>query len=128
MNRAEKIRFYFDDLASGRRSYPDSSYNRSYYPSEGTKGAINGILAKASGGDANRKLVLKYLTGHTSSTELSAGQWYALKCLVQPYKDISQGWISDNPKFDSVIGAVLAELGEQPGQLKMFGENYGITD
>lgn len=86
---------------------------------DGIKGAMNGILAKAVGGNDNRKLVLKYLANTTTSTALTDWQWYALYVLIQPYKDTALGWISNNPKFRTAIDAVLADMTRQEGQLEM---------
>lgn len=117
-----QVRAYFHALSMGQvdRSVP---FGHDYQWSDGLKGAMNGILSKAVGGDANRKLVLKYLANTTTSTTLTQGQWYALYCLVRPTKDAALGWISDNPKFQTAINAVLADLTRQEGQLEMEIEN-----
>ena len=84
------------------------------------KGAINGILTRACGGDENRKLVLKYLCGVTSSKMLNAAQWMVLSDMVKPDKPPFGGWQAGNEKFQSVINAVLAALPKQEGQTEMF--------
>lgn len=88
----------------------------------GIKGAINGILSRACGSSDNRKLVLKYLCGVTSSNDLSAAQWIVLSEMVKPEKPPLCGWQSGNPKFQSAINAILAELPKQEGQGEMFTE------
>lgn len=98
-----------------------------YNINPGIKGAINGILTRACGGDENRKLVLKYLCGVTSSKMLSAAQWMVLSDMVKPDKPPFSGWQAGNEKFQSVINAVLAALPKQEGQTEMFGE-FPFTD
>ena len=91
-----------------------------YNINPGIKGAINGILTRACGGDENRKLVLKYLCGVTSSKMLNAAQWIVMSDMVKPDKLPFGGWVSRNDKFQSVINAVLAALPKQEGQTEMF--------
>ena len=91
-----------------------------YNINPGIKGAINGILTRACGGDENRKLVLKYLCGVTSSKMLNAAQWMVLSDMVKPDKPPFGGWQAGNEKFQSAINAVLAALPKQEGQTKMF--------
>ena len=86
---------------------------------EGIKGAINGILTRACGGNDNRKLVLKYLCGKTSSRELTSAQWFVLCDMVKPDKDPALGWVAANPKFQNAINAILADLPKQEGQTEM---------
>ena len=88
------------------------------------KGAINGILTRACGGDENRKLVLKYLCGVTSSKMLNAAQWMVLSDMVKPDKPPFGGWQAGNEKFQSVINAVLAALPKQEGQTEMFETSF----
>ena len=90
-----------------------------YNVNPGIKGAVNGILTRACGGDANRKLVLKYLCGVTSSKQLNAAQWIVLCDMVQPDKPEGRPWQAGNPKFQRAIDAVLAALPKQEGQEEM---------
>ena len=90
-----------------------------YNVNPGIKGAVNGILTRACGGDANRKLVLKYLCGVTSSKQLNAAQWMVLCDMVQPDKPAGQPWQAGNPEFQRAIAAVLAALPKQEGQEEM---------
>ncbi len=48
-------------------------------PSVNARGVYVGKLNIACGGDANRKLVLKYLTGKTSTKALTDAEWGALR-------------------------------------------------
>ena len=107
----EDVRTYF----AGRVENTITQYN----VDPGIKGAVNGILTRACGGDANRKLVLKYLCGVTSSKQLSAAQWMVLCDMVQPDKPAGQPWQAGNPKFQRAIDAVLAALPKQEGQMQM---------
>lgn len=86
------------------------------------KGAITGVLEKACGGKENRYLVLKVLTGHTSSKELTEAQWYGLLCLVQPHKPQGGHWTTQRGEADLQIicGALLARHATQEGQIDMF--------
>ena len=95
-----------------------------YNINPGIKGAINGILTRACGGDENRKLVLKYLCGVTSSKMLNAAQWMVLSDMVKPDKPPFGGWQAGNEKFQSVINAVLAALPKQEGQTEMFETSF----
>ena len=90
-----------------------------YNVNPGIKGAVNGILTRACGGDSNRKLVLKYLCGVTSSKQLNAAQWIVLCDMVQPDKPEGQPWQAGNPKFQRAINAILAALPKQEGQEEM---------
>ena len=90
-----------------------------YNVNPGIKGAVNGILTRACGGDANRKLVLKYLCRVTSSKQLNATQWMVLCDMVQPDKPEGQPWQAGNPKFQRAIDAVLVALPKQEGQMQV---------
>lgn len=111
MVTGNQVRAKFDRLSAGQiePGFPVGKI------SHGIKMAMNGILAKAVGGNDNRKLVLKYLADTTTSDDLTERQWYALYILIQPYKDIALGWISNNPKFRTAINAILADMARQDG-------------
>ncbi len=117
---AEQVRAHFE--------YKVSMIVTQHNINPGIKGAINGIITRACGGDENRKLVLKYLTGHTSSKELNAAQWIVLAEMVKPDKPPFGGWQAGNPKFQSVINAILAELPRQEGQGEMFTDPSPVTE
>ena len=85
------------------------------------KGAITGVLNQACGGDDNRHLVLKALTGSTSSRSISERHWFALLQFVQPYKPEGQRWQSQRGDDLRVeCGILLTAQADQEGQLKMF--------
>jgi len=82
------------------------------------RGAITGVLERACGGKANRYLVLKVLTGKTSSKLLTEGEWYALMCLVQPCKPIGGHWHSARGlELEQMCQNLLRKAVGQPGQL-----------
>ena len=109
---AQQIKEYFESKV--KKTVSQHNIN------PGIKGAINGIISRACGGSDNRKLVLKYLCGVTSSKELNAAQWIVLSEMVKPEKPALMNWQSGNPKFQSVINAILAELPRQEGQGEFF--------
>ena len=85
------------------------------------KGAIIGVLNQACGGDDNRHIVLKALTGSTSSRSMSEAQWFALLHFVQPYKPEGQRWQSQRGDDLRVeCGILLTAQADQERQLKMF--------
>lgn len=86
-----------------------------------SKGAITGVLSKACGGDSNRYLILKVLTGKTSSKFLDEAEWYALLKMVQPYKPEGGHWMSKREEeLRLACGALLTFQADQQGQAKMF--------
>lgn len=74
-----------------------SSYDPTqiYYTGK-MEGTIIGVLKKCAGSDDNYRLVLKSLTGHTSSKELTPAQWYALFKFVMPFKPEGGKWQSQH--------------------------------
>jgi hypothetical protein len=88
-----------------------------YLPSEKAHGIYVNALNKACKSDANRKLVLKYLTGETSSKKLTDNQWIALKkmCDIHPVE------------LERVCGAILAEVVKQDGQLELMERHVCAT-
>jgi len=60
------------------------------------QGTIVGVLKKCCGSDANYRLVLKALTGKTSSKLLSPAEWYAIFRFVAPYKPEGGKWQSQH--------------------------------
>lgn len=108
----EEVRAYFERKVS--------TVVTQYNINPGIKGAINGILTRACRGEENRRLVMKYLCGVTSSKELNAAQWIVLAEMVKPDKPPFGGWQAANPKFQNAIDAVLAALPKQEGQTEMF--------
>ena len=87
-----------------------------YPPSVASRGVYIGKLNKACGGDANRKLLLKYLTDKTSTKVLSDAEWRALKKFV----DV------DPVDLELMCKIVLGEVVKVDGQLDMFEERQGV--
>lgn len=87
------------------------------YPA-GMQGAIIGTLEKSCLGKDNRKLVLKQLTGHTSSKDLNNADWFALYRLVIPFKPEGGKWGSGNLDLDRICSVLLNASVDQPGQMK----------
>lgn len=112
MNNAEEIKKEFVesvDAYSGEATYP-----------LGMQGAIIGTFEKACGGKDNRKLILKYLTGKTSSKDLHLSEWHALYKLTLPFKPEGGKWGSGNPELEAICNTLLYACLDQPGQTKMF--------
>jgi len=82
------------------------------------KGAITGLLNRACGGDANRYMLLKVLTGKTSSKLLTNAEWYGLLCLVGPEKPVGGKWQSSRSDSElwQICQNVIRKAVEQPGQ------------
>jgi len=94
----------------------------------GMQGAITGILEKACGGKDNRKLVLKLLTGHTSSKDLHLSHWHGLYLLVLPFKPEGGKWGSANTELDRICNCLLNKSYDQPGQTKMEFPEFAQLD
>lgn len=102
---AQKIKERFD-------LYANNTVGGQYAPSAASHGVCVGALNKACKGDANRKLVLKYLTGKTSTKVLSDNEWIALKKMV----DVSP------VELERMCGIILGEVVKQEGQLELISE------
>lgn len=87
----------------------------------GIKGAVVGILTRAAKGEANRHLVLKVLTGHTSSKEIADRQWYALLRLVEPEKPEGGKWQSAKGEYilTNICGQLIVHGMVQAGQTEL---------
>jgi len=83
-----------------------------YPPSAKSHGVYVGALNKACKGDANRKLVLKYLTGKTSTKTFTDNEWAALKRMVD----------QSPAELERLCGIILAEVVKQDGQLELISE------
>lgn len=60
------------------------------------RGPVIGILSRACGSHENRHLLQLQLTGHASSSDFTAEQWYALYRFVAPSSDGGE-WHSEHP-------------------------------
>lgn len=85
------------------------------------KGVITGLLNKACGGEANRYLVLKALTGKTSSKLLTEAEWYGLLLLIHPEKPEGGKWQSaiGDHELSMICGRILGFSSKQDGQLEI---------
>lgn len=88
-------------------------------------GSVVGVLEKACGGKPNRHLILKFLTGKTSSKDLTPEELSALYNIVLPMKPEGGKWGSGNPDLERICGTILAASYDQPGQIKMFEPELG---
>jgi len=86
------------------------------------QGSVIGVLEKACGGKENRYLLLKALTGKTSSKLLTHAEWYALCKLVLPYKPQNGHWTTQHGENDlhNLCGAILTRFWAENGQISMF--------
>jgi len=82
------------------------------------KGTIVGVLKTCAGNDGNYRLVLKALTGKTSSKELSDAQWFALYKFVYPIKPEGEKWHSGhtNEELTRWCNTLVLSTVDQPGQ------------
>ena len=99
-------------------------YVSQYQPSDKKPDAIIkaaiGTISKASGGDANRKLVQKALCGKTSSREMSDAEQYALYKFASPAK-IGGHWASEHGMhLVEMCHLLLEDAARQEGQAEMF--------
>lgn len=86
------------------------------------RGTIVGVLKTCAGNDSNYRLVLKALTGKTSSKELSGAQWYALYKFVMPIKPEGEKWHSKhtNEELTRWCNTLVLSTVDQDGQMKFF--------
>lgn len=82
-------------------------------------GAVVGVLKKACRSDSDYRLVLKALTGKTSSKELTQAQIYALFNFVQPYKPDGGKWQSKRDNLPQMCDALVRNMVDVPEQEKM---------
>lgn len=88
---------------------------------EYSKGSVVGILKKACKSDGDYRLVLKALTGKTSSKEITTEQWFALYQFVLPTKPEGGKWQSGrgDSELASMCDSLVRSAVDQPGQEKM---------
>ncbi len=88
-----------------------------------SRGAVIGVLNYACHNDANRHLVLKFLTGKISSKELTDAEWFGLFQFVKPFKPEGGKWTTaiGDENLRQLCGAILTAVVDQPGQERMFG-------
>jgi len=95
-------------------------YVDSYIKVEFSRGAVIGVMNYYCKNDSNRHLVLKFLTGKTSSKQLTDAEWFALFKFVQPTKPPGGKWTSAHGyELERVCGIILTAIADQPRQMKM---------
>jgi len=83
------------------------------------QGTIVGVLKKHCGSDADYRLVLKALTGKTSSKLLSPAEWYALLKFVQPHKPQGGKWGSvRGDDLSTMCAALVRSMVDVPEQMR----------
>lgn len=86
------------------------------------QGSVVGILKKACRSDGDYRLVLKTLSGKTSSKELNDAQWHALYQFVLPVKPEGQKWQSGqgDDELAKMCDALVRSTLYQPGQINFL--------
>lgn len=84
------------------------------------QGTIVGILKTCAGSDSNYRMVLKELTGKTSSKLLSPAEWFALFKFVMPIKPDGEKWHSKhtNEGLTKWCNILVNASIDVPGQMK----------
>lgn len=105
-----------------RFAYYVGGYTPGNKKSDAFVNAALGAIAKAAGGDANRKLVQKALCGKTSSKQMSDAEKFALCKFASPAK-VAGHWTSEHGMFlVDMCGLLLEDLARQEGQLEFFAK------
>ena len=114
--------FTADEIKNRYRLHKSNFGTPREKPVYGNHGAIVGALNKACKGDENRKRLLKVLTGHTSSKDLTLADWYALAHMTRPHKDpITDRWTyADNLEY--LCGVLLESDAVENGQMALMPE------
>ncbi len=84
------------------------------------QGVIIGILDKACGSKENRYQFSVALGLPAHSKDWTVGEWYAVSQIVKVDKDPATGWGATEPKFQEIIGAVLAQIGRNDKQMELI--------
>ena len=98
---------------------------QSYTGQEFHRGLVVGTIKKACfNNDSDYRLLLKSLTGKTSSKLLHDEEIYALHCFAKPYKPPSGGrWTTEHgePELERMCSALIASLAsENEAQKPLF--------
>ncbi len=84
------------------------------------RGVIIGLLDKACGSKDNRYQFAVALGLPAHSKDWSAGEWYAIGQMVKVEKNPATGWEASEPKFQEIVGAVLAHIGRNDKQMELI--------
>lgn len=106
----EEIKKRFDTL---KESYP-------YTASPKQRGVIIGLIDKACGGKENRYQFAIALGMKPHSSDWTDGEWYAVSQIVKIDKDPALGWIASEKNFESIVGAVMAHIGQNDKQIALL--------
>jgi len=96
----------------------DENMEKAIAGGEFSRGAVVGVLKKACRSDGDYRLVLKALTGKTSSKELSESAFYALYLFVLPHKPENGKWQSFHgddvleKRCSALVNAMIAQEGQ----------------
>lgn len=96
------------------------------------KGALVGQMNKCMNGDDNRHLVLDYVYHVSSSSQLTAGQWFALGRWVDAQKNDLTGKWEVSERFDIEALLIVAEarrayIENLPASVQDAVKNFGAT-
>lgn len=81
------------------------------------QGTIVGVLKKACRSDSDYRLVLKALTGKTSSKLLSPAEWHGLYKFVLPVKPEGEKWHSQRgDDLEKMCNALVLSMVDVPAQ------------
>ena len=106
----ETVKNRFDEVKSSKEV-------RTVHPK--IQGVIIGLLDKACGSKENRYHFSIALGMAPHSKDWSVGEWYAVSQMVKVDKSADK-WIASNPNFDSIVGAVMSQIGKNELQTSMF--------
>jgi hypothetical protein len=84
------------------------------------RGVIINLLDKACGSKENRYQFAVALGLPAHSKDWTVGEWYAVSQIVKVDKDPATGWGATEPKFQEIIGAVLAHIGRNDKQMELL--------
>lgn len=105
----EDVKSRFDEIKAGQ-CYPLN---------KGIQGAIISVLDKACGSKENRYQFAIALGCSAHSKDWTTGEWWAMSKVVKVNKPFGK-WQSTNPKFEQIVGAVMAQVGNNVNQIELF--------
>jgi hypothetical protein len=108
------------------------AYNVAHFNNSEIKisnGAVISVLNKACGGDGNRRLVMRHLTGKTSSKQFTEAEWYAMYLFVKPIKPDGGHWQSEHGDeiLYSTCNQIISDEINQEGKFTLPFENNNIS-
>ncbi len=112
----ETVKNRFDEVKSSKEV-------RTVHPK--IQGVIIGLLDKACGSKENRYHFSIALGMAPHSKDWTVGEWYAVSQIVKVDKPTDK-WIATNPNFESIVGAVMAKIGNNDLQIDLWDD--GLDD